>query len=86
MCVCLTQMSSFSNFDIIVLAWCVYKCVCVYKTHVLVLLVKDRSPHLSVCVCLTQTSSFSKLNNNSPRSGAYTCVYVGPIPRTSSFN
>ena len=29
-----------------------------------------------MCVCLTQSSSFSKLNNNSPRSGAYTCVYV----------
>ena len=30
MCVCLTQMSSFSNFDIIVLDWGAYKCVCVY--------------------------------------------------------
>ena len=29
-----------------------------------------------MCVCLTQSSSFSKLNNNSPRSDAYTCVYV----------
>ena len=29
MCVCLTQRSSFSNFDIIVLAWCLQVCVCV---------------------------------------------------------
>ena len=41
MCVCLTQMSSFSNFDIIVLDWGAYKCVCVN----------------SVCVCLTRASS-----------------------------
>ena len=28
-CVCLTQMSSFSNFGIIVLDWGAYKCACV---------------------------------------------------------
>ena len=35
MCVCLTQMSSFSNFDIIVLNWGAYKCVCVSNTSVI---------------------------------------------------
>ena len=66
-CVCarvLTQMSSFSNFDIIVLDWGAYKmssCVCV-----------------CVCVCVSNTSVIAYwVKYNSPRLGpvpAVACV------------
>ena len=63
MCVCLKKCPRFSNFDIIVLDWGAYKCVCVSNTNVLVskcnIIVLDWGA-CSLCVCLTETSSFSK--------------------------
>ena len=60
MCVCLTQMSSFSNFDIIVLDWGAYKCVCVCvsNTSVIAYWVKYNSPRLGVpaVACVSNTN------------------------------
>ena len=81
-CVCITQMSSFSKFDIIVLNWGAYKCVCVcvcltrasslIESNIIVL----HWGCLQLRVCLTQMSSFSKCNIIVLDWGACSCVCV----------